>query len=402
MKYLLIIALPLLIICTVYSGVVYSYDTVDFTIQVLLANNKPLANVSITVKSSRVSMNSWTNTTDENGIAYFHGVITSMGKIYVMIRYSIYGFICNISNVVVENNIVLKIPYKPLSFNAIVVDEYNQTVNASYNILYNNYVVFSGETSNGEINIEGGKKEPYVLEYLGSGSSNWNCKNIDYWLEINTGDRRYLTSLNINEKKYVIDTYPPKISEPIFYEKKIEGVTRFRWITMFFNTSDGLNTYKLGIKVTIKDVLSGEKLRKNIHLVFRHNILLVNISFTVDLEKVSEYLLINITVYDEANHVSSKIIYYRINKSNAPREIGEETGSPRNNTTRVLDNVFNNNTLHNNIVFNNTSNGSSFIIPSVKGSDLYTLNLFYLGGVFVSLMIIIIETKYYRGRRDNY
>jgi len=390
---LLILALVLLEFAVlVPSARSYTYSTLnELRVQVVLENGVPLPNATVELSPRLYGFFDEKDLaiayTNENGTAEFYNVTVADYRdsyaFWLNIKYSVYGRlykdpirvrIPKNSYKYYEYRVVL--PYTILQVNYTVLDEYRNSLNCSFQLLYNNQLIAEGRAVNGVIAINGTTYSEvgssYQLLLIGD-------TNLTYRLEIEyAGETRSYPILKKNMSGYIIlDLYPPRVDWWVTVKRSI-----MYWVNIYLNITDGVNSDKVNITVEIDDQPVPLDRNRNCNLLDGHYVCEVLISRSLSTKTVK----ISINVVDPGNHqyVNSTTIDLEKEAKRRTEPSPNNTGSQTQTPNELAG--------PNEPPANNTPSGApTFRIPEQRSQ---TSVYYHFAGFIIAGFVLFMELKY--------
>ena len=382
------------------------------TIKLVLCDGEPLPNATVKVAPSIYYIDDKNNTehvviniTDKDGIAVLYNVEVSdfTNKVYVAIYYSIYGKIHADSYTFDPQTryIEITLPYKKLSLNYKVTDEYLNPLNGSFKLIYadSNEKVYEGIILDGEITLNSILyRGRYLLIDNGQAS-----KHISYQLLVNVKGQSYTYTITWNSLAHdiVIDLYNPVVNLSV--SKKVYTRVNIAWITVLINVSDGVYSNKINLIVLARWIKANKTIYRNdfpLPAQIYEFKAVYNTTFHVLLDKNYENDLIDLIVYavDPSGKTTCKETL--IDPWPETAETLITSSKPVDNTSineSMLPTPYSSSGINGE---NQTNRGSYFNPPKTSQVLGFDKSIYFIG-IIVSLVILIIEIKTRPSTREH-
>lgn len=375
---------------------------------ITLTDNTPLPNATVRVCIG-LSTICETNRTDSNGLTIVDLKQTS-DSLRIYIEYGMYGEIyyrrISYSG---GNSVYLTIPFKKLTINCSVVDEYLKPVNGSFSLFYRNMLVSTdrfyeriliNETSLTSDLLLINTRKPYE-------DVNERIIGLEYNLVVSVDHEQetYRVSYdNIPMDRVIIDLHKPAINllnSTIQYLPS-KQTPLFAKVILYFSIADGVNTNLLKIEVayqwesSIESVVRPEPVEKN------EFVTIYRLEFDTYLYKeyINKLLIIKIRAVDPHTRSSEVTEYLNvwssITSSGGDSSINTSVSITVNEQTQRIGTGGEH--------FNTSTRVSS---DDYSGFEITTdssrvfLDYIYLIGLILSVLVLFIEIKRYRKERSS-
>jgi hypothetical protein len=399
------IGMVLLLTLTMLNGgslaVFSTPDTInELVVHVYLSDGTPLPDAIVMVSPSMLSSkyHTLTNTTNANGTAVFYDVMVSVKynvyEVHVNITYGLYKTLYD--NTVKlpigrkRYEVDIRLPYNTLSLNYTVMDEYEKRINGTYELYYQDVMVYQGRILDGSIVVGNIRYDGKYL--LIGGSSN----EITYSLLIHTisSDDLYLVTKDNVSGTIIIDLYPPKTS--VNFSKYIDERLRIAWISIVINASDGVFTRGMRVYVEARWIDNNKLIYKSSYLkpqIIINNTAVYNATFNALLNEKHEpntiYVLVR--VVDNSGKTVEKELFIDVNVSSTIVE-STTTTTLVESITRSKTPIYSYSPSYSN---NTSSRNVYFSVPRENREAVIPYDIYFIG-VIISLVVIILEVKSYR------
>jgi len=240
-----VFCLLLIIVISSITGLNIYYASpnnyVQITFHIVLLDNRPLPNATITVISSSDIMHTYIGKTNRTGTCVIRVPRPLSGslRLDLTIKYNIYGAIYSRQKVIdleeAKNNYLLeiKLPYTTLYKTIKITDEYGDKLSGNLILFYNNIIVYNTSFNNGLALIDGNRTSRLLL---------WSSNKVfqdKYNLQIKT-DNMSRSFKGIPSNVY-IDLLPPKVKIISYIGKYDPSIGIIRAETKL-QIRDGLST----------------------------------------------------------------------------------------------------------------------------------------------------------------
>lgn len=396
----------LILVLILVSRTSVLHITQNNTVLVLirLMDNTPLTNATVKICIG-LSTNCKSNITDNNGFTIIELTSTST-FLRTYVEYGVYGEIYYRG---VEysggNTIDLIIPFKKLSIEYNITDEYLKPIVGIYKLYYKDKLLITGDF-NGEITInESSHPESFLLINTRKPTESIyeRIAGIEYSLEIqlNEETRQFRVHYeNVLKNILLIDLHKPVIellNITINYIPNIQIPVQAR-VYVDLNISDGLETSKISIRASYRWNSGEENSRVEISLVENRDFSAVyRIAFSTYLYSEYRDQLITLkTIVTDQSGKSSELVEHIDVWSSIKKSNGEEPVNTTLSNQLPNQSIYTNTSTSPGTITNETISGemSGFEI-AVKDSIYSIINYIYFLGLFISLIILIKELKRY-------